>query len=181
MTSCTLWFLVPYPWSSTDHREDHFISTHNLNSRHELIDSIQRLKLTDLFPFSGNKLDTSSNSTTNRTALCGPINKGKFRTLIKFNLQSLNFSDVSVKILHFRLLTWISISFLLPKKDRGIQRVEAMLFALDKINRNESILPTIKLGKFPFSSTDLNFNFLNFSISLRLWITSCDSSVEIEA
>ena len=39
-------------------------------------------------------------------------------------------------------------------KDRGIQRVEAMLFALDKINNDPNLLPTIKLGK-----TSLNFFF----------------------
>jgi len=32
------------------------------------------------------------------------------------------------------------------QKDRGIQRLEAMLFALDHINRDRSLLPGIKLG-----------------------------------
>jgi hypothetical protein len=32
------------------------------------------------------------------------------------------------------------------KKEKGIQRLEAMLFAIDKINADEDILPGLKLG-----------------------------------
>jgi len=32
------------------------------------------------------------------------------------------------------------------QKDRGIQRLEAMLFAVDHINRNRSLLPGVRLG-----------------------------------
>ena len=32
------------------------------------------------------------------------------------------------------------------KVDKGIQRVEAMLYAIDAINKDETLLPTLKLG-----------------------------------
>lgn len=32
------------------------------------------------------------------------------------------------------------------KKEKGIQRVEAMMYAVDRINRNQKILPGVKIG-----------------------------------
>lgn len=34
----------------------------------------------------------------------------------------------------------------LIKKEKGIQRLEAMLYAIDQINKNQSLLPNIKIG-----------------------------------
>jgi len=40
------------------------------------------------------------------------------------------------------------------KKERGIQRLEAMLYAIDLINNSTNILPNIKLGAKIFDTCD---------------------------
>lgn len=61
--------------------------------------------------------------------------------------------------------------------DRGIQRVEAMLYTIDKINKNDSILPGIKLGAEIFDTCARGTYALEQSLEyIRASFSSLDSS-----
>lgn len=61
--------------------------------------------------------------------------------------------------------------------DRGIQRVEAMLFTIDKINKNDSILPGIKLGAEIFDTCARGTYALEQSLEyIRASFSSLDAS-----
>lgn len=49
-------------------------------------------------------------------------------------------------------------------KDRGVQRVEAMLFAIDKINNDPSLLPNIKVGAIILDTCSSDTYALNQSL-----------------
>ncbi|XP_022245723.1 metabotropic glutamate receptor-like [Limulus polyphemus] len=62
-------------------------------------------------------------------------------------------------------------------KDRGIQRTEAMLFAIDKINQDPSILGDIKLGAIILDTCSSDSYALNQSLEfIRASINTVDSS-----
>ncbi|XP_053377191.1 metabotropic glutamate receptor 3-like isoform X2 [Mercenaria mercenaria] len=61
--------------------------------------------------------------------------------------------------------------------DRGIQRVEAMLFTLDRINKDDSILPGIKLGTTIFDTCARGTYALEQSLEyIRASFSSLDAS-----
>ena len=61
--------------------------------------------------------------------------------------------------------------------DRGIQRVEAMLYTIDRINRDNSILPNIKLGATIFDTCARGTYALEQSLEyIRASFSSLDSS-----
>ncbi|XP_054710934.1 metabotropic glutamate receptor-like [Uloborus diversus] len=65
----------------------------------------------------------------------------------------------------------------LINKDRGIQRVEAMLFALEKINRDPSLLKDIKLGAIILDTCSSDSYALNQSLEfIRASINTVDAT-----
>ncbi|XP_013776181.2 metabotropic glutamate receptor-like, partial [Limulus polyphemus] len=65
----------------------------------------------------------------------------------------------------------------LINKDRGIQRTEAMLFAIDKINQDPTILGNIKLGAIILDTCSSDSYALNQSLEfIRASINTVDSS-----
>lgn len=61
--------------------------------------------------------------------------------------------------------------------NRGVQRLEAMLFAVDQINRNESVLPGIKLGVHILDTCGRDSNALNQSLHfVRASLSNVDLS-----
>ncbi|RWS25091.1 Metabotropic glutamate receptor-like protein [Leptotrombidium deliense] len=62
-------------------------------------------------------------------------------------------------------------------KDRGVQRLEAMLFALDKINNDPNLLPGIKLGAIILDTCSSDSYALNQSLEfIRASINTVESS-----
>lgn len=62
-------------------------------------------------------------------------------------------------------------------KDRGIQRLEAMLFAIDRINNDSSLLPNVKLGALIKDTCSLDNYALNQSLEfIRASISTLDAS-----
>lgn len=62
-------------------------------------------------------------------------------------------------------------------KDRGIQRLEAMLFAIDKINRDPKLLKNIKLGAIILDTCSSDTYALNQSLEfIRASINTVEAS-----
>lgn len=62
-------------------------------------------------------------------------------------------------------------------KDRGIQRLEAMLFAIDKINRDQTLLANIKLGAIILDTCSSDTYALNQSLEfIRASINTVEAS-----
>lgn len=62
-------------------------------------------------------------------------------------------------------------------RDRGIQRLEAMLYALDRINEDSNLLPGIKLGAILLDSCSSSTYALNQSLEfIRASINTVESS-----
>lgn len=62
-------------------------------------------------------------------------------------------------------------------KDRGIQRLEAMLFAVDRINNDSTLLPNVKLGATILDTCSLDNYALNQSLEfIRTSISNLDAS-----
>lgn len=62
-------------------------------------------------------------------------------------------------------------------RDRGIQRLEAMLYALDRINADAQLLPGIKLGAILLDSCSSSTYALNQSLEfIRASINTVESS-----
>lgn len=62
-------------------------------------------------------------------------------------------------------------------RDRGIQRLEAMLYALDRINEDSKLLPGIKLGAILLDSCSSSTYALNQSLEfIRASINTVESS-----
>lgn len=62
-------------------------------------------------------------------------------------------------------------------RDRGIQRLEAMLYALDRINEDSNLLPDIKLGAILLDSCSSSTYALNQSLEfIRASINTVESS-----
>lgn len=60
-------------------------------------------------------------------------------------------------------------------KDRGIQRLEAMLFAIDRINEDETLLPGVRLGATILDTCSSDSYALNQSLEfIRASINTAD-------
>lgn len=62
-------------------------------------------------------------------------------------------------------------------KDRGVQRLEAMLFAIDKINADTRLLPDVKLGAIILDTCSSDSYALNQSLEfIRASINTVEGS-----